>query len=122
MQITLETLPQAFAMFVDDTNEKFRLLLEKSAHTQTKSCQWFDINQLCDYLPHHPAKATIYGLVHRGEIPNMKQGKKLIFSKDAIDTWLESHRRKTKAELQEETTSTADSFLVSKKKKGGING
>ena len=117
--ITFNEMPEALSALKEDVRLIKEFVLNNSK--QEKEKKWFDIDQLCDYLPHHPVKSSIYGLVHRGEIPNMKQGKKLIFSKDEIDIWLQSHRRKTKAELQEQTTSTADSFLVSKKKKGGAN-
>jgi hypothetical protein len=56
-------------------------------------------------------------LVHAGKIPNRKQGKKLIFKKDEIDLWIESHKRKSEFELQREIEGNVDSFLVSKKKK-----
>ncbi len=117
--ITFNEMPEALSALKEDVRLIKEFVLNNSK--QVKANEWLDINQLCEYLPHHPVKATIYSLVHTGKIPNMKQGKKLIFSKDEIDIWLQSHRRKTKAELQEETTSTADSFLVSKKKIGGTN-
>lgn len=54
---------------------------------------------------------TIYGLVSRSEIPCMKRGKRLYFSKEEITTWLKQGRKKTLAE----TASEADQYLRIKK-------
>jgi len=81
---------------------------------QQQADQWFDLNELCNYLPDKPAKATAYGWVHSSSIPCHKgQGqKKLRFLKSEIDNWLRQGRKKTLAE----TASEADAYLL---KKGG---
>ena len=45
------------------------------------------------------AVPSIYGLVHRKQIPYIKRGKKLIFEKTKIEEWLKNGRRKTKEEI-----------------------
>ena len=57
---------------------------------------------------------TIYGLVSRSEIPCMKKGKRLYFSKDEITNWIKTGRKKTIAEIASET----DHYLSIKKKRG----
>ena len=78
--------------------------------------QWFDLNELCNYLPDKPATATVYGWVHNLQIPCHKGGKKLRFLKSQIDIWLLQGRRKTFSE----TASEADRYLAVKRK-GGVN-
>jgi len=63
---------------------------------------WFDIQDLCDYLPDKPAKATVYTWVRERRIPYHKQSKKLAFLKSEIDSWIKTGRQKTKAEIQSE--------------------
>ena len=64
--------------------------------------RWFDLNELINYLPDKPAKATVYGWVHSGLIPCNKGAKKLRFLKSEIDNWLKQGRRKTLAEIKAE--------------------
>jgi predicted DNA-binding transcriptional regulator AlpA len=54
-----------------------------------------DLNELCNYLPDKPAKATVYGWIHASLIPCHKGQKKLRFRKSEIDTWLLEGRKKT---------------------------
>ncbi len=111
-EITFETLPKAVSDLTNEVSEIKRLLLEKSSEQPTETDRWFDLTELCNYLPDKPAKATAYGWVHAGAIPCHKGAKKLRFLKSEIDLWLKSGKRKTVAEL----ASEAESYL---KKKGG---
>ena len=115
--ITFNEMPQAISTLKDDVQQIKDFILNSNKQTELK--QWFNIEQLCEYLPQQPVKSTIYGLVHAGKIPNHKQGKKLIFKKSEIDQWIESHKRKNPSELEIE--NKVDTFLVSKAKKGGAN-
>jgi len=81
---------------------------------QTETDKWFDINELINYLPDKPARATIYGMVHFGKIPHHKGQKKLRFLKSEIDAWLMQGKRKTFAETEAE----AEQYI----KKGLKNG
>lgn len=113
--LTLETLPKAFVQLTNEVSEIKRLLLEKSNPQPSEPDRWFDLNELCEYLPDKPSKPTVYGWVSSREIPHHKGGKKLRFLKSEIDSWLMQGKRKTFAE----TASEADKYL---KKKGGYNG
>lgn len=75
---------------------------------------WLNLEQLCNYLPNKPVKATVYGWVHNNIIPYHKGAKNLRFSKSEIDEWLKAGKRKTKAEVNSE----AHTYL---KKKGTEN-
>lgn len=111
--LTLETLPKAFSHLVNEVGEIKRLLqLRSEPHIETD--QWFDLAELCNYLPDKPAKATVYGWVHARLIPCHKGQKKLRFLKSEIDAWLKRGRKKTNAEA----ASEAEAYLQSKKKRG----
>ena len=58
---------------------------------------------------------TIYGLIHKGEIPVMKRSKRCYFSKIELINYLKVGKRKT----FKETASEAETYF---KKKGGNNG
>jgi excisionase family DNA binding protein len=47
------------------------------------------------------AVPTIYGKVHRREIPHFKRGKNLMFSRKAIKEWLDEGRVPTVKEVEE---------------------
>jgi len=88
---------------------ELEILIENSvqrAFTNTQSKpeadRWFDLDQLCEYLPGKPAKATIYAKIHHRTIPHKKVGKRLAFLKSEIDAWLKSHDRKTTQEIEAE--------------------
>lgn len=58
---------------------------------------------------------TIYGLIHKGELPVMKRSKRCYFSKAELINYLKQGRKKTLAE----TAAEADAYLNNHKKKGG---
>ncbi len=87
----------------------------KEKNNQPETDRWFDLNELCNYLPDKPAKPTVYGWVHSGLIPCHKGAKKLRFLKSEIDNWLKQGRKKTLAE----TASEANQYIS--KKKGLMN-
>jgi hypothetical protein len=64
--------------------------------------QWLTLEQLCEYRPEKPAKATVYAEVSKGLIPVHKKSKRLIFLKSEIDAWIKNGRKKTTAELIDE--------------------
>lgn len=73
--------------------------------------QWFDLPELCEYLPDKPAKATVYGYVSANSIPCHKGAKKLRFLKSEIDEWLKQGRKKTISEI----AADANHYLLTKK-------
>jgi excisionase family DNA binding protein len=79
---------------------------------QPEADQLFTIQQAADFLT--LSVPTLYNLVSRKEIPYMKKGKRLYFSKEELTSWLRSGRKQTMAEIQTE----ADAYLLTKKKRG----
>ena len=87
--------------------------LNSNGHVSSE--RWFDLQELCDYLPDKPAKATIYAYVSEEKIPFHKGPKKLRFLKSEIDKWLNEGKGRGSTEIDLET----DYFLSSYKKRGG---
>lgn len=65
----------------------------------SESDKWFDIDELCDYLPGKPTKATIYRWAKQGKLPAKKYGSRLAFLKSEIDQWLKEKNRNPVEEL-----------------------
>ncbi len=98
--LSFDTLPSA----VQELNNRL-IRIEHILNTKIESPkteEWFDLEKLIEYLPDHPAKQTVYGMVSRREIPFHKRGKRLIFSKKSIDEFLTQSRRKTITEIRNE--------------------
>ena len=55
--------------------------------------------------------ATIYGKTHRNEIPYFKQGKKLLFSRAALVTWLKKGENPVVTIEPSTAKSKADEYL-----------
>jgi excisionase family DNA binding protein len=60
--------------------------------------KWFNLKELCEYIPDRPSKPTVYGWVNSSKIPVHKGGKKLRFLKSEIDAWLKEGTKKMLAE------------------------
>jgi excisionase family DNA binding protein len=82
-----------------------------TSNSKSNAIEFMNVTQVAEYLS--LAKATIYGMVHKLEIPNYKQGKRLYFKKADIDQWLTKSRRKTREEIEEE----AADYIIRKKMK-----
>ena len=48
------------------------------------------------------APQTLYGFTSKGTIPFIKKGKKLYFRLAELDKWLETGRKKSKVEIEDE--------------------
>ena len=108
--LTFEQLPEAISRLCDKFEIIERFIIENKAEPQAEADKWFNLAELCEYLPDKPARATIYGKVHQKLIPYHKQGKSLIFKKSEIDSWLNQGRFKTTAEI----TAEANKYLKRK--------
>ncbi len=108
---SLEEMPNALSYLIESVEalqSKVNALQNKQASNSPK---WMDIDELCAYLPSHPAKQTVYGWVSAKQIPVHKINKALAFLQLEIDDWLKNKSHKTQDELMEE----ARRFVESKK-------
>ncbi|MDI1233388.1 MAG: helix-turn-helix domain-containing protein [bacterium] len=69
----------------------------------------FNIQQTAEYLT--LSKSTIYGLIHKQEIPNYKRGKRVYFKKIEIDNWVMQNRRMSIDEIEQKATN----YLIKRK-------
>ena len=102
--LNFDSLPQAVSDLTGKVDTILELLLkQKNKNTEAQQeDKWFSLNELCKYLPGHPAKSTIYRKTSNRSIPHKRVGGRLIFLKSEIDLWLQSHARKTVDELENE--------------------
>jgi excisionase family DNA binding protein len=112
-EISFNDVPKAVAHLIRKV-EKIETLLSAEQTTQPEGDQWFNLDDFCKYHPDHPAKPTVYAWIGQRSIPYHKKGKKLMFLKSEIDSWLKEGRRKTAAEIQAE----AQQFVTSSRKGG----
>lgn len=110
--ITFETMPKAMAYLITKVEALEKVLLEKNESPAIPVDKWFNIDELKEYLPDHPAKATIYGWVSKREIPYHKGGKKLRFLQSDIDKWLSNGKRKSESELREEANKYCETKKI----------
>jgi excisionase family DNA binding protein len=100
MDITFEQLPKTVKEIFEKVNSIELLLLARSEPSQSEISDFLTIQQAATFLT--LTVPTIYGLVHRGEIPVSKRGKRLYFSKQELTNWIKAGRKKTMVEIDNE--------------------
>ncbi|MCX6285553.1 MAG: helix-turn-helix domain-containing protein [Bacteroidetes bacterium] len=103
MEITFEQLPKAVTQLHDKLDNIERLLLSKSNDPQPEPDQLLTIKQAAEILA--LTVPTVYGLVHRAEIPVCKRGKRLYFPKKELMEWILAGRKKTLSEIEIEANT-----------------
>jgi len=99
--LTFDQLPQAVAMLTKEVSELKQLLLQKSDQQITiPSEQLLNVKEAADFL--NLSVPTVYSKVSRGELPVMKRGKKLHFSKTELMQYLKDGRKLTNSEIETE--------------------
>jgi len=114
--LTLETLPKAFTQLTNEVSEIRRLLLDKSNTPQPDQDELLTVKDAAKFLS--LSVPTIYGLIHRGELPVMKRSKRCYFSRIELMEHIKAGRKKTANEIDSE----ADLYLSSTKKRRVQNG
>ena len=104
-RLSFEELPDAVSYLISKVDSIEKTLLSRNEQIKESEDQWFNIDELREYLSDHPAKATIYGWVSTRQIPHHKGEKKLRFLKSEIDKWLLNGKRKSEDELQTEAAN-----------------
>ena len=86
---TLEEMPGALSYLIEKVEGLERTA--KSLLNRQEDCcspHWMDVDELCDYIPSHPVKQTVYGWVSDKQIPHHKINKALVFLQSEIDDWM----------------------------------
>ena len=110
-ELTFNDLPKAVTELYNKLENIERLLLEKSNENKPESDQLLTIQQASELL--NLSVPTLYGYVHRAEIPVCKKQKRLYFSKQSLIEWIKEGKKKTLTEISNE----ADTYLKSKNRK-----
>ena len=112
--LTFYKLPEAVTMLTKEVSELKRLLIEKQEQTLTDQPeQLLTIDEVATLL--HLTKPTVYSKVSKGELPVMKRGKRLYFSRTELLEYVKAGRKKSNAEIEQE----AKAYLLYNKK--GLN-
>jgi len=104
-------------VFTQLSVQEVRQMLREEVRTALKECQstqkvedendLMTIEELAEYI--NMAVTSIYGLIHRRQLPHIKRGKRLIFEKSKITEWLQSGRQKTVSDVK----ADAENYLRS---------
>ena len=107
--LSFDKLPEAVTMLTKEVSELKRLLIEKQEQPPTEQPECLlTIREAAEFLRLSPA--TIYGKVHRNELPYMKRGKRVYFSSRELMEYIKAGRVKSNAEI----TSEASNYLSNK--------
>ena len=114
--LTFDKLPEAVTMLTKEVSELKRLLIEKQEQTPTDQPeQLLTIQEAAEFL--RLTVPTMYSKVSKGELPVMKRGKRLYFSRTELLEYLKGGRKKSNAEIEAEAKA-----YLSNNKKGLNNG
>ena len=118
MQMQAVTITQISATelesIIEGSIKKF-LSVQKPDIQKTDTDELLTVQDTAKFL--RLSVATIYGLIHKGELPVMKRSKRCYFSKKELIDYLRQGRRKTNSEQNFEITSERDAYLLTKKKR-----
>lgn len=95
--VTFENLPAAVSQLLRDVNS---IKLSLQAGSPEPSDQLLTVDQAAEFLS--LAKPTIYAMLSRGELPNLKRGKRVYFQRNDLLDYLKAGRRKTYRQLADE--------------------
>ena len=99
---SFDAMPQLMASSLgklEALEQKFDAL---QSNNNVEADAWFSLQDLCNYLPNHPAEQTVYGWTSSRTIPFHKNGKSIIFRKSEIDNWLMQTNRKSVNDIYDE--------------------
>jgi len=102
-KITFEEMPCALVELCEKVEKLTSLVQAKfsSAQIEEKKDNWMDLNELIEYLPDKPSKATVYTWVCNRSIPFHKKTKKLSFLKSEIDEWMMKGSHSTAEDMKD---------------------
>lgn len=112
-KLTFENLPKAVTNLSREISEIKELLLKKQEQEPTPQSEKFLTIQEAAAL-FNLTVPTMYSKVSKGELPVMKRGKRLYFSRNELQEYLKNGRKKSNSEIEKE----AEIYLANKKNAG----
>lgn len=113
MEYNWNSLPEAVGLLSVKLDRIERLLTDSMPAPAENQKDLLTPPEAADFL--NLALPSIYSKVSRGELPNMKRGGRLYFSRAELEKYIKQGRRLTAEEL------ATDALLNFRKKKGGDN-
>lgn len=111
--ITFENLPKAVTNLTREIGEIKELLLKKHEQQLTpQSEQFLTIQEAAKLF--NLTVPTMYSKVSKGELPVMKRGKRLYFSRNELLEYLKEGRKNSNSEIEK----AAENYLASKNNAG----
>ena len=108
--LSFDQLPKAVSLLTKEVSELKRLILQKQDQpTAEQAEQVLTIQQAAEFL--NLTVPTMYSKSSKGELPVMKRGKRLYFSKQELTKYLQAGRKQTFADVEAE----ADAYLSNNK-------
>lgn len=95
--LTFDQIPAAISFLIKEVNG-IKLALQ-AEHPEPVD-QLMTVDQAAEFLT--LAKPTIYAMLSRGELPNLKRGKRVYFQKSDLLNYLQAGRRKSYQQLKDE--------------------
>jgi len=112
--LSFDKLPEAVTMLTKEVSDLKRLLIERQEQPHAEQPeQLLTIQAAADFLS--LTVPTMYSKVSKGELPVMKRGKRLYFSRTELLEYLKDGRKKSNDEIEQE----AEANLLNNKK--GLN-
>lgn len=108
-ELTFENLPRCIAELRTEVRNMRDILSQCMIEPKSSSEEILTVQGAAKFL--RLSVPTIYGLVHRRELPHSKKGKRLYFSLIQLQEWIQQGKRKTMTELENE----AANYLVRRK-------
>lgn len=112
--IRFEDLPEA-VQWIKNKLTEIALKIDRmhgNAIEKEEPPQWFSIQELCDYLPEHPAIQTVYTWTSANRIPYYKEGKRIRFLKSEIDKWMLNSKEVVAINLKPEVKQELEAQLA----------
>ena len=95
--LTFDQLPAAVSQLLRDVNS---IKIALAANPPEPVDEFLTVDQASKFIS--KAKPTIYAMLSRGELPNLKRGKRVYFLKADLVNYLKAGRRKTFQQLADE--------------------
>jgi excisionase family DNA binding protein len=101
--ITFENLLRDFPLLRKELSELTKLVINLNSQTLPTPEALLTIQQASEFL--NLSVPTIYSKVSKGELPVMKQGKRLYFSSIELMQFIKDGKKKTYAEIEAEAVN-----------------
>ncbi len=106
-KLSFDQLPTAVTELTNEISELKRLIVEKGENHSTETPEQFLTIQEASQLLNLTVP-TLYSKVSRRELPVMKRGKRLYFSKTELIDYIKDGRKKSNFEIEQEAQNYID--------------